>query len=243
MKAVIPAAGRGSRLQPLTDDQPKALVDVGDQPLIEHVLESLDNLDVHEFLIVVGYRKEQIIERVGSSYRGVPITYVTQSELLGLAHAVRQVEPYIDDDFVLILGDNVFDANLEAVIRQHRVGEAAATLLVDRVPIEEASRYGVCTIDDAGRVIDLVEKPNDPPSNVVMTGFYVFSPAILHACHLIQPSDRGEFELPDAIKLMLQTGRRVDAVPLEGWRVDVGYPEDLDRAERLIRSTEQPPPR
>lgn len=243
MKAVIPAAGRGSRLQSLTDDQPKALVEVGGRPLIEHVFDSLIDLDIQEFIVVVGYLKEQIIDRYGAVYRGTPITYVPQPKLLGLAHALRQAEPYVDDHFVLMLGDNVFDANLDAVIDQHRSGNAAATVLVDRVPIEEASRYGVCTLDNADYVIDLVEKPEDPPSNVVMTGFYVISPTIFHACHLIQPSDRGEYELPDAVRLLLQTGRQIETVPLDGWRVDVGYPEDRDRAERLLQGAGQPPQR
>lgn len=240
MKAVVPAAGRGSRLQSLTDDRPKALVEVGDRPLIEHVFDSLLDLEIREFIVVVGYRKEQIRDRFGADYRGTPITYVTQPELLGLAHAIQQAEPHVEDHFVLILGDNVFEANLEDVIDQHQAGNADATILVDRVPIEEASRYGVCTLDDAGNVIDLVEKPNDPPSNVVMTGFYVFSPMIFHACQLIQPSERGEYELPDAVELLLQAGRRIETVPLDGWRVDVGYPEDRDRAERLLRAARHP---
>lgn len=224
----------------MTDDQPKALVEVGDRPLIEHVFESLLDLDIREFIVVVGYRKEQIKDRFGAAYRGTPITYVSQPELLGLAHALQQAEPYVDDHFVLMLGDNVYDANLEDAVDQHLAGKPDATVLVDRVPIEEASRYGVCSLDDAGHVVDLVEKPNDPPSNVVMTGFYVFSPVIFHACQLIQPSDRGEYELPDAIELLLRTGRRVETVPLDGWRVDVGYPEDRDRAERLLRGARQP---
>jgi glucose-1-phosphate thymidylyltransferase len=88
-----------------------------------------------------------------------------------------------------------------------------------------------------GEILDVVEKPTDPPSTLVMTGFYAFSPAVFDACRLVQPSARGEYELTDAVHLLLESGRRVDAVPLDGWRVDVGYPEDRDRAERLLRET------
>jgi len=79
-----------------------------------------------------------------------------------------------------------------------------------------------------------VEKPDDPPSNLVMTGFYTFTPAIFDACRLVQPSDRGEYEISEAIDLLIQSGRTIDALRLDGWRVDVGYPEDRERAEALL---------
>lgn len=234
MKAVVPAAGRGTRLRPLTDDRPKGLVEVDDRPLLEHVFDELVGLDVTQLLVVTGYRGDQIVERFGASYRDVPLTYIEQAEPLGLADSVAQAEPHVDDDFLVMLGDNVFRGDLDGLPRQHLDGDADATLLVDRVPLDEASRYGVCHLDDDGEVVELVEKPATPRSNVVMTGFYAFSPAIFPACRLVEPSDRGEYELPDAIELLVQAGRTVETVPLEGWRVDVGSPEDRDRAERRL---------
>jgi len=236
MKAVILAAGKGTRLQPLTDDTPKALVEVAGRPLIDHVFEQLAALDVSEFIVVVGYEKEQIIERYGDDYAGVPITYAHQRDQLGLAHALLQVEQYVDGDFLLMLGDNVFRGNLEDIVARQRQGDADAAFLVEEVLLSEASRYGVCRIDDDGAVTEVVEKPDDPPSTTVLTGFYTFSPAIFHACHLVQPSARGEYELTDAIDLLIRSGRTIDAVPMEGWRVDIGYPEDRDRAERRLRA-------
>ncbi|SFR49092.1 MULTISPECIES: UTP--glucose-1-phosphate uridylyltransferase AglF [Halorubrum] len=239
MKAVILAAGKGTRLKPLTDDQPKALVEVDGRPLLEHVFEQLVEVGISEFVVVVGYRKSQIIDRYGDSFRGVPITYAHQREQLGLAHALLQAKPYVDEEFALMLGDNVFDANLGDVIDRQRRGDVDAAFLVEEVPIEEASRYGVCETTEDGEIVEVVEKPDDPPSNLVMTGFYTFSPAIFHACHLVQASDRGEYELPDTIDLLLESGRSIDAIPMDGWRVDVGYPEDRDRAERLLRADEE----
>ena len=112
---------------------------------------------------------------------------------------------------------------------------ADAASLVEEVPYEEASRYGVLDTNEHGEV---VEKPDDLPSNLVMTDFYTFMPAIFHACHLVQPSDRGEYELPDAIDLFIQSGRTIDAIRLDGWRIDVGYPEDRDRAEERLDELE-----
>ncbi|MGM0605991.1 MAG: UTP--glucose-1-phosphate uridylyltransferase AglF [Halobacteriota archaeon] len=234
MQAVVLAAGKGTRLRPLTEDKPKVLVEVNGTPLIEDVFDNLLSIGVTELVVVVGYQKEQIIERYGDVYEGVPITYTHQREQLGLAHAILQAEPYVDDDFVLMLGDNIFRGNLGDVINRQREDRADAAFLVEQVPYEEASRYGVLDTNEYGEIVEVVEKPDDPPSNLVMTGFYTFTPAIFHACHLVQPSDRGEYELPDAIDLLIQSGRTIDAIRMDGWRIDVGYPDDRDRAEEKL---------
>ncbi|WP_248896408.1 UTP--glucose-1-phosphate uridylyltransferase AglF [Haloplanus halobius] len=235
MKAVILAAGKGTRLRPLTDDKPKVLVEVNDKPLIEYAFDSLIDIGISEFVVVVGYKKEQIMERYDDAYEGIPITYAHQRDQLGLAHALLTAEPYIEDDFMLMLGDNIFEANLADVVDRQAEDRADAAFLVEEVPWEEASRYGVCDTNEDDEITRVVEKPDDPPSNLVMTGFYTFTPAIFHACHLVQPSDRGEYELPDAIDLLIQSGRTIDAIRMDGWRVDVGYPEDRDEAERRLQ--------
>jgi glucose-1-phosphate thymidylyltransferase len=234
MQAVVLAAGEGTRLRPLTDDKPKVLVEVNGTPLIEDVFNNLIGAGATELIVVVGYKAEQIIDRYGDEYDGVPITYTHQREQLGLAHAILQAEPHVDGDFMLMLGDNVFRGNLEDVASRQQESRADAAFLVEEVPYEEASRYGVLDTNEYGEVVEVVEKPDDPPSNLVMTGFYTFTPAIFHACHLVQPSDRGEYELPDAIDLLIQSGRTIDAIRLNGWRIDVGYPEDRDRAEKRL---------
>jgi len=240
MQAVILAAGKGTRLRPLTEDKPKVLVEVDDKPLLEYAFDSLLDIGVSEFVVVVGYKKEQIMERYDDAYEGVPITYAHQREQLGLAHALLTAEPYVDDDFTLMLGDNVFQANLGDVVNRQAEERADAAFLVEEVPWEEASRYGVCDTNEYGEIKRVVEKPDDPPSNLVMTGFYTFTPAIFHACHLVQPSDRGEYELPDAIDLLIQSGRTIDAIRMDGWRIDVGYPEDREEAERRLQGDGEP---
>jgi glucose-1-phosphate thymidylyltransferase len=239
MKAVLLAAGEGTRLRPLTEDRPKALVEVDGEPILTHCLEELADLGASEFVIVVGYRGEQIIERYGDEFEGVPVTYTYQREQLGLAHALLTVEEHVDDDFMLMLADNVFHANLDDVLARQRRDGADAAFLVETVPMEDASRYGVCVTNDRGEIVEVVEKPEEPPSNLVMTGFYTFTPAIFHACRLVRPSDRGEYELSDAIDLLVRSGRTIDAVVLDGWRIDVGYPEDRDEAERRLRAVRE----
>ena len=234
MQAVVLAAGEGTRLRPLTEDKPKGMVEVAGKPILTHCFEQLVELGVDELLVVVGYRKEVIISHYDDEFEGVPITYAHQREQKGLAHALLTVEEHIEDDFMLMLGDNVFDANLRDVLNRQREDRADAAFLVEEVPWDEAGRYGVCDTNKYGEIVDVVEKPDDPPSNLVMTGFYTFTPAILHACHLVQPSNRGEYEISDAVDLLLKSGRTIDAIRMDGWRTDVGYPDDRERAERRL---------
>jgi len=238
MKAVVLAAGEGTRLRPLTEDKPKGMVEVNEKPILTHCFEQLAELGADELVVVVGYRKQDIIDHYGDEFDGIPITYAHQREQKGLAHALLTVEEHVDDDFMLILGDNIFQANLEDVVRRQQEDRADAAFLVEEVDWDDASRYGVCDTNKYGEVTDVVEKPDDPPSNLVMTGFYTFTPAIFHACHLVQPSNRGEYEISEAIDLLIQSGRTIDAIGLDGWRVDVGYPEDREEAEERLAETE-----
>jgi glucose-1-phosphate thymidylyltransferase len=156
-----------------------------------------------------------------------------QRDQKGLAHALSTVEEHIDDHFMLIR-DNIFQANLEDVVRRQQEERADAAFLVEEVEWEELNRYGACDTNKHGEVTDVVEKPSDPPSNLVMTGFYTFSPAIFHACHLMQPPNRGEYEISKDINLLIQTWRTIDAIGLEGWRIDIGFPEDREEAEERL---------
>jgi glucose-1-phosphate thymidylyltransferase len=236
MKAVVLAAGEGTRLRPLTEDRPKGMVEVDGKPILTHCFEQLAELGAEEFVVVVGYLKEEIIDHYGDDFDGIPITYTHQREQKGLAHALLCVEEHVDEEFMLMLGDNVFQANLADVVRRQQEDRADAAFLVEEVPYEEASRYGVCVTNDYGEITDVVEKPEDPPSNLVMTGFYTFSPAIFPACRLVQPSNRGEYEISEAVDLLIRSGRTIDALPIDGWRMDIGYPEDRDEAERRLQA-------
>jgi glucose-1-phosphate thymidylyltransferase len=236
MQAVVIAAGEGTRLRPLTEDKPKGMVEVAGKPLLTHCFERLVELGADELVVVVGYKKEAIVSHFEDAFEGVPITYTHQREPKGIAHALLTAEEHVEDDFIVMLGDNVFEANLADVVDRQREDRADAAFLVEEVPIEEAGRYGVCDTNDFGEITEVIEKPDDPPTNLVLTGFYTFTPAIFHACHLVQPSGRSEYELSEAIDLLIRSGRTIDAIRMDGWRVDVGYPEDRDEAERRLEA-------
>lgn len=227
MQAVVPAAGEGTRMRPLTADRPKGLVEVAGKPLLSHVFDALATTPIEEYVVVVGYRGGDIREHYGESYDGRSLTYVTQDRRLGLAHALLQAESVIDGDFVVLNGDNVARANLAEAVGHHRRTDADATTLVEEVPRERA-KQGAVFEHEGERVTGLVEKPSDPPSTLVPRGFYVFSPPILHACHLVTPDHTGEYELAAAIDLLLDAGRRLETLPLDGWFYNVNTPADRD---------------
>lgn len=232
MQAVVPAAGRGSRLRPVTDDRPKALVDIAGQSLLSRVFDALAPCAT-EYVVVVGYLGDRIRDRFGSTYERTPITYVEQPQRDGLADAVRRAAPVVEGDFIQLNGDNVLDGNVQEVAAVHRGRNADATLLVERVSRERATRGGVLSIED-GAVTGVVEKPNDPPSRLAVTGCFAFSTRIFDAIESIDRSERGEYELPDAIEYLIDDSGRIETVRLEGWRVNVNTEADVARAERRL---------
>jgi len=232
MDGVVPAAGRGTRLRPLTDDRPKGLVEVGDRPLLSHVFDTLVP-HVESLVVVVGYRGEQVRDRYGDRYADTPVAYVEQPEQLGLAHAVSQAAPVVDGPFLQLNGDNVLRGNVDEVAAAHRQTGADATLLVDEVAPERAARGGVLELED-GAVVDLVEKPDDPPSGLATTGCFAFSQRVFEACRAVDESDRGEYELTDAVRWLLERGGTVETVRFDGWRVNVNDRADVERAEARL---------
>ena len=233
MIGVVPAAGKGTRLRPLTADIPKGLVEVDGQPMLVHVFETLLDSGVDELVVVVGYRSGAIIDRFGESFEECPITYVHQRERLGLGHAIKQTERDVDEPFVVLNGDNVVDGRLSRPIARFETDGVDAVVAVEEVDEETARETGVVTVED-GVVSSIVEKPDDPPSRLVTTGCYVLPTAIFDALELIRPSERGEYELADALGVLVRAGATVAAVELKADRVNVNTPEDLERAEAML---------
>jgi glucose-1-phosphate thymidylyltransferase len=235
MKAVVLAAGEGTRLRPRTDDRPKPLVEVAGKPILTHCFETLREIGITDAVVVVGYEKDRIIDRYGESFRDLQLEYAHQPERDGVAHAVLAAEPYVDSSFVVMNGDNIYAGNLSAVLEAHAATDVAITFPIDEVSREQARTGAVCELDDYGNITGLQEKPDEPPSRYAPAAFYVLPPEAFPACELIKPSDRGEYELPDAIHLLLYAGYEVETVPFDGWKININTEEDLNRAERRLR--------
>lgn len=238
MQGLVPAAGAGTRLRPLTADRPKGLVQVGDRPLLTHVFETLVDLGVGELVVVVGYRGEQIRDHYGAAFEGTPLTYVTQSERLGLAHAVACASDALSGDVLLLNGDNVCDADLQAVVERHRETEAVATVPVERVSRERAVAAGVFEVDADGMVVGVQEKPEEPPSRLIPRGFYALDERVVRACQAVSTGHTGEQELSTALDSLLAEGHAIETVPLAGWCLNVNTAADVAAAERRVSGTD-----
>ena len=236
MKAVVLAAGKGTRLKPLTNTRPKHLIPVGGKPILEHVLLALKKAGIHEIYIIVGYRAEMIKDRFsdGSSL-GLKIEYIVQPKLLGTADAIKTAQPYVDENFLVVYGDLLFTPKaIVNILRAHKQSKPSVTMAV--TPVANPERYGVVKLEE-GWVIDLVEKPprGRAPSNFVNAGIYVFSEEIFEKIAKTKPSPRGELEVTDSLKLLMSEGRKVlaEEIPRNEW-IDTGYPWNLLEANEWI---------
>lgn len=235
MKGVILSGGTGSRLRPLTQTGPKQLIPIGNKPVIDYAIDDLKKAGIEEIGVVLGVKGRDEIQAHlgdGSAY-GVDITYIIQGAPLGLAHAVGCARDFVgDDSFVVYLGDDLMRENINDLILNFNSEEYAASIGLQAV--DEPSRYGIVELDGNNDVVSLVEKPDDPPSDLALMGIYVFTPAIFKYIDGLNKSWRGEFEITDAIQHLINAGNRIQSHMVHGWWKDTGKPEDVLHANRLV---------
>lgn len=237
MKAVVLAAGEGVRLQPVTLTRPKHLIKVGGKPILEHCLRVLKSCGIDEIVLVVHYMADAIRDYFGDGQSlGLKVEYVEQKEVLGTGNAVGIVEPFVEDDFLLVYGDLLFTVEaVKKVVDLHEKEKPVATMAV--VPVENPEGYGMVEVEEKGNVKRIVEKPRreEASTNLANAGIYVFSKNIFEKVRETSASVRGEWEVTDAISLLLREGKRVLGVEVlrEDW-FDVGRPWDLLEANRWV---------
>jgi UDP-N-acetylglucosamine diphosphorylase/glucosamine-1-phosphate N-acetyltransferase len=213
-QAVILAAGEGQRLRPFTVNRPKAMLSIADKPILQYIIEALASNGIRNIVLVVGYRKEQVYDYLGWGERcGVNITYVTQMPQLGTAHALMQAKDIVEDEFLVLSGDNLIEAHTIADFIQVK----PEALLVKR--IDNPSRYGVVDIE-GGEVKNIIEKPSEPKSNLVNTGIYAFTKNIFKFTEDV-------LDIPDALNNMLTADYTINTLETDGTWLDVVYPWDI----------------
>ena len=247
MKGLILSGGAGTRLRPITHTSAKQLVPVANKPILFYGIEDMVEAGITDIGIITGDTGPEIREAVGDGSRwGASVTYIPQDEPLGLAHCVLIAREFLgDDDFVMYLGDNLLRQGIAEFVERFEEDRHQSAAPGSTVPsaqillarVSDPQRFGVAEIGPDGEVLHLVEKPENPPSDLALVGVYLFDPSIHEAVATIAPSPRGELEITDAIQWLIDNGHRVRHEVLEGWWKDTGKLQPLLEGNRLVLET------
>ena len=230
MKAIILAAGEGLRCRPLTLTRSKVMLPVANKPLLEHIINAVEQNGIKEMALVVGYQKERIMDYFGDGLTfGVKIDYIFQDAQLGTAHAVKQAREYVDDDFLVINGDNLVDRN---TIKDVLSGEKGMVTLL-AVEREQTMGYGV-VMSENGRVTKILEKPKEVVSHFVNAGIYIFTREIFEEIDLTPLSATGEYAITDTISQLILKGKFVSMVESRSLWMDAVHSWDFLKANAVL---------
>ncbi len=224
MRAIIPAAGFGTRLKPHTYSLPKVLLNVGGKPMIGHIIDKILSYGINKATFVIGYLGEQVEEYVRKEYPSLDAAFVEQEEILGLAHAIKVAVPTLENgEIFIILGDTIFDVDLKSVFEKKVSSLGVKT-------VDDYSRFGVAVCENE-RIIKLVEKTKEQISKLALVGLYYIhdSKTLVAAINELFDKEiktRGEYQLTDALQLMLDRGEKITTFQVDGW-YDCGKPETL----------------
>jgi glucose-1-phosphate thymidylyltransferase len=233
VKAIIPAAGIGSRLRPHTHTAPKALLHVAGKPILGHIIDELLAYNIRDIVIVIGFLGDMIVDYVNENYPNIKASFIEQKELRGLGWAIYLAkEHFTDEPILIILGDTIFDINLEEVLSSDH--DCIGTQIVS-----DPRRFGIAETDGKF-VTKLVEKPENPISNQALVGIYFIKSTALFGKSLeklVQNNilTRGEFQLTDALSLMIAEGGKLTTFNVDGW-YDCGKKETLLATNRYLLS-------
>lgn len=231
MKAVILAAGQGTRMGPLTQNKPKVMLPLANKPLLSHVIQSLHKAGISEFVIVVGYGAKLVQEYFGDgSSMNVNIEYVRQEKQLGTADAVRSVERFVKGRFLVLNGDIIVSpVDIRNLIKQNH------DAVITTRHVDTPSEFGVLEVS-GNRVLRIIEKPKKPPTNLANAGIYLFLPSIFDVIRKTTMSTRKEYEITDSLQMLIDEGANVSYMLVsENW-MDIGRPWDLLDANEYFLS-------
>jgi len=232
MKALVLAAGEGTRMRPLTAGTPKPLLLTAGKPFLEHILDALKGAGISEVYILAGWMEDRIRERFGDGKGlGIDVHYLVQKERKGTAHAIGVASSVMDDDFVCINGDITVTAETVKKLLEARKEHRGNIMTLVEVP--NPREFGVVTVGPGDLVQSIEEKPGRPAARTINAGIYLFTPEIFKAIAATPASPRGEFEITDTLR-SLSTEKKVFGLISKAPWVDVGRPWDLLRANELL---------
>ena len=229
MKAVVLAAGEGSRMRPLTYARPKVMLPIANRPILEHLLIEASAAHIKDFIFVVGYHDEVVFDYFGDGRKwDVNIDYAKQRRQLGTADALRMVADLTEGHFLLMNGD--------MIIQRRDIEEVANRTDTTMTAIEVDNPQGLGVVEvDGGRVVRIHEKEENPPSRLANVGLYLMTPEIHKAIAKTGKSPRGEYELTDSLAMLMEAGHDIACHTISRW-LDISYPWDLLAANETLMS-------
>ncbi len=236
-KGVILAAGNGKRLQPLTNTRPKPLVSVAGKTLLQHNIDKMVEAGIDNIIIVVPKDATQKLSAfLEGHYPNISLHFVEQKQALGTAHAVDVAKSQIgDSDFLMVYGDNLTGYDYSKLIKRHKSNVASATMAL--MHADEPRKHGIVETNGE-RIIGIIEKPENPKSDLAFAGMCVFTPNIFEAIKHTEKSQRGEYYLTDSLQLLIEWEQKIGYAILDTWRLNVNDHKDLLKANQLLLSEE-----
>ena len=234
MKGILLHGGHGTRLRPLTHTGPKQLLPIANKPMSEYCIESMKEAGITDIAIIIGgigSNKVKEYYENGEKF-GVKLSYIEQDSPKGIAHAIRLCKDFVENEkFVVFLGDNIILKNLNSYVDNFLNSHSSASILLCEV--DNPSQFGIAEIKDK-KIIKLVEKPKNPTSNLAVTGIYFLTPEIFNYIDKLKPSWRNEFEIVDALQMLLDSNKEISYYMITNFWKDTGTPEDIIHANKII---------
>lgn len=240
MKGIILHGGHGTRLRPLTHTGPKQLLPIANKPMSQYCLESLVEAGISEIAIIIGgIGSNKVQEYYGDGEKfGAKITYITQDMPRGIAHAIKLCREFVGNQkFVVFLGDNILKKSISEYVQRFKNSDADASILLCEV--DNPTQFGIADIKD-GVIKKIMEKPKDPPTNLAVTGIYLLTPIIFDIIDRLKPSERNEYEITDALQMLLQEKRKIVYDMVTDYWKDTGTPNDIIHANQVILDGMEP---
>ena len=227
-KAVVMAAGKGTRMLPITENIPKHMIEINGKPFLYYLLIALNEAGFNDIAVFVSYKKEQIIDYLKQNPQ-LNASPIEQEEILGSAQTIKLAQDFVENDnFIAVGGDNLWSArDLAAFNIDDNLNYIAG------YEVQNPEKYGVLVTKD-NKLVRIHEKPKEYVGNLISTGLYKFTPEIFNAIKQIKLSPRGEYEIPDAISILANEGK-VNVIKLRDFWLDLGCPEDIPRVSDFLR--------
>ena len=240
MRAIILHGGHGTRLRPLTHTGPKQLLPIANKPMSQYCIESIREAGITDIAIIIGGSGSNKVKEYyenGENF-GVNLTYIEQDRPRGIAHAVNICKDFVGTEkFVVFLGDNIIQKSISEFVKNFERSESDASILLCEV--NNPSRFGIADVKDE-KILKIMEKPENPPTNLAVTGIYFLTPKIFDVIDRLKPSGRNELEITDALQILLEENHNISYNMITDYWKDTGTPEDILNANMQILKKMKP---